>query len=652
MGSPSKSSGGATKAAGAHGPPAPAVCQVEGCGEDLESLKEYHQRYKICEAHLKAPMVVRNNQQERFCQQCGRFHPMDDFDGDKRSCRSRLDKHNKRRRKNQHELQQRILDVPDSPISASSPGSRRGSQEAAHGGKHGLLDPMDAYTAHSGMLPGAALRRFPAPHSAAGLAPQAYGARGAHRLDMIDPALVGSLVRGGWPTSPYQMGFGSQGASLPGGSVGAEAKLPLSRALRGAGRSSSAGAPSFLHHEASEMSTRLMASAIMGQAGLHSTAQESSAAFLAALAASKCRSMREEGGGGVVSAMQYGDRVTHISVKLLHCMPEDIPYNLRQQILEWLAIAPAAIEAFLRPGCLQLTIDLRMSEVNVMEFEALGAERIRIWLKDHSEDPFWGQGRHMVIQAGTTVLEGSAQDMVSMETSGVQSMTLMAAPAAVLEAGCEVCLWGPGLACAILDGLAEVYCRGYGGYSRCEVISVHSGTVDSYDAVTVCLPPGTKPGTAWLELATGKYVSRPVPVLVAGSAALRDEVAGSVGSTASSNYHDCRQVQALVANIGLATGLGLWDRPGARHVERYEVELLMRTAMVCVSHGLPEAACTVALALAEREADTFCPLQLINGMLSPRRWPAGSADSSRLAGQRRQQAAFIEERNFRTSMAT
>eukprot|EP00951_Prasinocladus_malaysianus_P032350 scaffold314724_cov44-Prasinocladus_malaysianus.AAC.1 len=34
----------------------------------------------------------------RFCQQCAKFQPLEDFDGLKRSCRSRLEKHNQRRR--------------------------------------------------------------------------------------------------------------------------------------------------------------------------------------------------------------------------------------------------------------------------------------------------------------------------------------------------------------------------------------------------------------------------------------------------------------------------------------------------------------------------------------------------------------------------
>lgn len=75
------------------------LMQVDGCCEDLTNLKEYHQRYKICERHLKMSEVFREGNRMRFCQQCGRFHPLNEFDGDKRSCRARLQRHNARRRK-------------------------------------------------------------------------------------------------------------------------------------------------------------------------------------------------------------------------------------------------------------------------------------------------------------------------------------------------------------------------------------------------------------------------------------------------------------------------------------------------------------------------------------------------------------------------
>lgn len=77
----------------------PVMCQVDGCLTDLTGLKEYHNRYKICQYHLKIPSIVREGSKQRFCQQCGRFHNLNEFDGDKRSCRARLQRHNARRRK-------------------------------------------------------------------------------------------------------------------------------------------------------------------------------------------------------------------------------------------------------------------------------------------------------------------------------------------------------------------------------------------------------------------------------------------------------------------------------------------------------------------------------------------------------------------------
>ncbi|KAG2454570.1 hypothetical protein HYH02_000415 [Chlamydomonas schloesseri] len=75
------------------------VCQVEGCGHDLSSEKGYYQRYRICEPHVKLLTVEVEGRACRFCQQCGRFHELSEFDGTKRSCRARLLLHNARRRK-------------------------------------------------------------------------------------------------------------------------------------------------------------------------------------------------------------------------------------------------------------------------------------------------------------------------------------------------------------------------------------------------------------------------------------------------------------------------------------------------------------------------------------------------------------------------
>ncbi|KAL4363508.1 hypothetical protein GQ457_04G010740 [Hibiscus cannabinus] len=74
-------------------------CQVYGCNKDLSSSKDYHKRHKVCEAHSKTAKVIVNGIEQRFCQQCSRFHLLAEFDDGKRSCRKRLAGHNERRRK-------------------------------------------------------------------------------------------------------------------------------------------------------------------------------------------------------------------------------------------------------------------------------------------------------------------------------------------------------------------------------------------------------------------------------------------------------------------------------------------------------------------------------------------------------------------------
>lgn len=70
------------------------VCQVPGCEILLASMKVYNQRCRVCQEHLLAGAVDFEEQgQKRFCQQCARFHPVEEFDGAKRSCRLRLERH-------------------------------------------------------------------------------------------------------------------------------------------------------------------------------------------------------------------------------------------------------------------------------------------------------------------------------------------------------------------------------------------------------------------------------------------------------------------------------------------------------------------------------------------------------------------------------
>ncbi|KAF3779634.1 Squamosa promoter-binding-like protein 1 [Nymphaea thermarum] len=75
------------------------TCQVDGCTADLRLAKDYHRRHKVCEMHAKSASVSLGGVIQRFCQQCSRFHMLQEFDEEKRSCRRRLAGHNRRRRK-------------------------------------------------------------------------------------------------------------------------------------------------------------------------------------------------------------------------------------------------------------------------------------------------------------------------------------------------------------------------------------------------------------------------------------------------------------------------------------------------------------------------------------------------------------------------
>ncbi|CAI9773220.1 unnamed protein product [Fraxinus pennsylvanica] len=90
------------KISGAEGSIKPS-CQIEDCTTDMTDAKNYHRRHKVCEFHAKAPVVLVSGIQQRFCQQCSRFHELSEFDEAKRSCRRRLAGHNERRRKSSYD---------------------------------------------------------------------------------------------------------------------------------------------------------------------------------------------------------------------------------------------------------------------------------------------------------------------------------------------------------------------------------------------------------------------------------------------------------------------------------------------------------------------------------------------------------------------
>jgi len=58
--------------------------QVDSCGRNLAKEKEYYRRYRVCKSHAGASDVLLGGERKRYCQQCSVFHPLADFDAEKR----------------------------------------------------------------------------------------------------------------------------------------------------------------------------------------------------------------------------------------------------------------------------------------------------------------------------------------------------------------------------------------------------------------------------------------------------------------------------------------------------------------------------------------------------------------------------------------
>eukprot|EP00887_Chlorella_sp_A99_P000749 scaffold5.g749.t1 len=118
------------------------TCQVAGCGADLAGSKRYYKwvwyqwgevwggaapgRYRICLYHSTLPSIVLDGREQRFCQQCGRFHDMSEFAGKRKSCQRKLDRHNQRRK----EREAAGCDGPTG-MARSPPADAEGESDAA-----------------------------------------------------------------------------------------------------------------------------------------------------------------------------------------------------------------------------------------------------------------------------------------------------------------------------------------------------------------------------------------------------------------------------------------------------------------------------------------------------------------------------------------
>uniref|UniRef100_A0A7N0UU77 SBP-type domain-containing protein n=1 Tax=Kalanchoe fedtschenkoi TaxID=63787 RepID=A0A7N0UU77_KALFE len=366
-----------------------AVCQVEDCGADLSKAKDYHRRHKVCEMHSKASTALVGNVMQRFCQQCSRFHALQEFDEGKRSCRRRLAGHNKRRRKT-------------NPLNVAAGTSNNDDQSNSYLLLTLLKILADLHsnssdnTKNQDML--SHLLRSLADHT---------GANGGRNLSEVVSALP-ATVQQGLLNSREQLT--SAVKEMPqNGSPSADVSPPPSTLLlikdsppgSSVAPSTTAGQIKPNNFDLNDVYVdsddgtedlegfRVPANNGTSSPGCPSWIQQD----VHNSSPPQVSRNSDSGSAQSPSSSNEGDqiRTDRIVFKLFGKEPGDLPVALRTQILDWLAHTPTDIESYIKPGCIVLTIYLRLPE-SVWDELCLDLSSSLSQLIDVSEESFWSTG--------------------------------------------------------------------------------------------------------------------------------------------------------------------------------------------------------------------------------------------------------------------
>ncbi|KAK7278130.1 hypothetical protein RJT34_23155 [Clitoria ternatea] len=389
-----------------------AVCQVEDCGADLSKAKDYHRRHKVCEMHSKASRALVGNAMQRFCQQCSRFHVLQEFDEGKRSCRRRLAGHNKRRRKTNQEAVPNGSSLNDDQTSSYLLISLLKILSNMHSDRSDQTTDQDLLT-----------------HLLKSLASQ-NGEQGDKNISNLlrEPE---HLLREGGPSRKSEMvstlfSNGSQGSLTVTTQQETVSMTKMQQVMHAhdaraadqqimstikpgisnsppsysEARDSTAGQMKMNNFDLNDIyvdsddgmedlerlpvSTNLAASSVdypwTQQDSHQSSPPQTSGNSDSASAQSPSSSSGE--------AQSRTDRIVF---KLFGKDPNDFPLVLRAQILDWLSQSPTDIESYIRPGCIVLTIYLRQAEA-VWEELCYDLTSSLSRLLDVSDDTFWRTG--------------------------------------------------------------------------------------------------------------------------------------------------------------------------------------------------------------------------------------------------------------------
>ncbi|XP_057995783.1 squamosa promoter-binding-like protein 1 isoform X2 [Hevea brasiliensis] len=371
-------SGKRTKLAG--GSMSRAVCQVEDCGADLSNAKDYHRRHKVCEMHSKASKALVGNVMQRFCQQCSRFHVLQEFDEGKRSCRRRLAGHNKRRRKTNPEAAGNGNSLNDDQTSSyllisllrilTNMHSNRSDQVTDQDLLSHLLRSLASHAIEHGGRNISGLLQEPRDLLNDANSEQVGRAHGANGANMQTSSSVKPSIPSNYPAY-----------SEVRDSTAGQVKMN-NFDLNDIYVDSDDGAEDI---ERSPVATNIGTSSLDFPSWVQQDSHQSSPPQTSGNSDSVSAQSPSSSSGDTQS------RTDRIIFKLFGKEPNEFPLVLRAQILGWLSHSPTDIESYIRPGCVILTIYLRQAESTWEELCCnLGSSLSR--LLDVSDDAFWRTG--------------------------------------------------------------------------------------------------------------------------------------------------------------------------------------------------------------------------------------------------------------------
>jgi ankyrin repeat protein len=547
-----------------------AVCQVDGCDARLSGLKEYHQRYKICEFHLKVPSIVREGVKQRFCQQCGRFHDLASFDGDKRSCRARLQRHNARRRKKGESQQQATSKVAGAKRQATGRNSSSSSTTIAPaavadtympavpeatstsaGGDQAevKLEPLDSHWGSAKSFGDAALD-----DALADILQEGIGERemldkqgdpnGMFGSSFLEPSAVTSsygsqpMPLGGGQNLRPCITTGMQGNQNMAASTGAGVQsmpypgtmqqqqqimqqLDMARqqgyqaALQEQGVGAMPGMlpplPGMDHFTGFQPSAQQQQQQQMQQAAAMFQMQQGNlSAFDAA------RHMLMPDFSQAQAQYQAEEQLTRMSTKLYSCTPAHLPPDIKQTLVNLLGCSTNGVDGYIRPGCVHLTLNALLGD-NADEVKGLGVREAVARLTAGRLKRFWG-AETMLVQLNdelALVKDGEVQHVLSSSGSrGVFPHVRSIQPVCVSNAeDSTVILRGSNITAAH----NAVLCRCQGRYISAMVVPPESEDAQQTpfnEALKLRLPAGSRQGAVQIEVARGGYLCEPKPVLV------------------------------------------------------------------------------------------------------------------------------------------